>query len=189
MWTVKSKRYTVTPINMHLYPVEQPEMTCGWFNVCAPNSPVEWINHELRGSLLLIDKSGHTTLHSFYFFKSKLVEWHRNCFFLPSRWLSNTIPYQENSVKQALLQKTRNGCALYACEKQLHIWANAQQEMLAGGLGVGGFAVLPVFELQNRNQNKQKQKYPVHAPGETHEARVFGRLHGRCVNISWIVAI
>lgn len=59
----------VTHINIHLNPVEQPEMT--WLvQIVYTEKPkkIEWINHELRGLLQLIDKSGQTTLDFFFFF-------------------------------------------------------------------------------------------------------------------------
>lgn len=78
--------------------------------------------------------------------------------------------------------------AFLAWEKEPHIWANAQEGSISWSIR-GVFTVLPVFEFQNRNQHEQKPKYPLQVPGGTHRARVFGCLHGHCVNISRIVAI
>lgn len=120
--------------------MEQPEMTCGWFKLCAPKGPVEWINHELRGLVQLRDQSGQITLHSFYIFKSRLVE---NIFFPPDGSLFQTLYLiKKIVVKKQSYRKQEMAVLLWpeqnSCTSGLmHNWK------CSGGLG--GFSLCCLF--------------------------------------------
>lgn len=107
----------VTHINIHLNPVEQPEMT--WLvQIVYTEKPkkIEWINHELRGLLQLIDKSGQTTLDFFFFFKSKLVEW-RTTVFHPDGYLFQTLYLIKKIVLNKHFYRNQEMAALFWLEK------------------------------------------------------------------------
>lgn len=97
--------------------------------------------------------------------------------------LFQTLCLIKNIAVNEQSHRTQEIAAFLAWEKEPHIWANAQEEVLAGALG--GCSLFCLFlSSKTENSASRSPNTPCKCQVGLTGARVFGCLHGHCVNIS-----